>query len=86
MLLDNGAYMLKGAIAATHDLQPFLEFNAAIRGKSARAAGTQSIGNQAINDLRDGRFDSRCQTVVHPQVRGLLQDSDLQSQIWSQLF
>jgi hypothetical protein len=35
------------------------------------------IGNEAWQELRDGNYNMKHQNIVHPQIRGLLHDSDI---------
>ena len=78
VLLDNGAYQLKSSLQT--DSSPNIHLNAVIRDKHSRSV---HISNRA---LEDGLNNSRQSKIVHPQVRGLLQDSDIQSVIWRECF
>jgi hypothetical protein len=31
-------------------------------------------------------YETRTMNIIHPQIRGILQDSDLQSMIWRNVF
>ena len=57
-------------------------FNGIVRDK---AKNTLHYCNKALDLMHEG-FETRTMSVVHPQVRGLLQDSDLQSMIWKNVF
>lgn len=82
ILLDGGAYTLKGAVAAG-DFNMKTEFNGYIRSKGGNII---SLGNRALADCSEGGFDGRSHGIAHPQNRGLLQDSDIQSELWGRLF
>ena len=40
------------------------------------------FGNKVVEEIESGKYNSRYQHIVHPQNRGILQDSDMQSLIW----
>ena len=78
ILLDNGAYEIKASLADKKEgladtAKPKCTFNGAVIDKNRNQT---YIGNKAFSIIKDG-FDSRTMTISHPQVRGLLQDSDL---------
>lgn len=81
-LVDNGAYMIKASLAGQID--PHIHFNGIIKDRTGRSKTL--VGNEAFKAMHDGTFNSRLMQIVHPQVRGLLQDSDIQSLIWKNVF
>lgn len=83
-LLDNGAYMIKASLGGPLEGADSVSFfNAVLKDKHGPKSSNIVIGNQALADILEGRFNPRYQQIVHPQIRGILQDSNLQSLIWS---
>lgn len=78
--MDNGALNIRHSLASSPD--PLLTFNAALKERGHPLS--MVIGNHALKAMEQGQVNFRHQQLVHPQVRGLLQDSDLQSNIWRQ--
>ena len=78
VILDSGAYEIKCSLAS--DTKPHLVHNAV--GKS-RKTGKVYVANKLKDELDKGAQNIQ---VTHPMIRGLLQDSDLQSIIWRQEF
>ena len=81
-LLDNGAYMIKGSLGGGLS-ESGSYFNAVLKDKHGPKSANLVLGNQALSDIQEGRFNPRNQQIVHPQIRGILQDSNLQNLIWS---
>lgn len=76
--------MIKASLGGPHDgAESAAFFNAVLKDKHGPKSSSIVIGNQALADIQEGRFNPRYQHIVHPQVRGILQDSNLQNLIWS---
>lgn len=78
VLLDCGAYEFKCSLAT--EQKPHQVFNAVGRNKKT---GKVYLGNKLREELDKG---SQYLQVTHPMVRGLLQDSNLQTILWKQEF
>ena len=78
VILDNGAYELKCSLAS--DSKPHVVYNAVGRSKKT---GKVYLANKLRDELEKGAQNIQ---VTHPMIRGILQDSDLQSIIWKQEF
>lgn len=75
VLLDNGASTIKFSLATADE--PALMMNAA--GLNKRTGKTH-LGNKLREELERGT--AHIQTL-NPLIRGLLHDSDLESQLWT---
>ena len=79
LVLDNGAYSIKASLVG-EECQT--TFNGVLRNKTEK--NYLHVGNQALKAMETGGYNSRYMQIAHPQVRGLLQDSDMQSHVWRQ--
>jgi actin-like ATPase involved in cell morphogenesis len=74
--MDNGAGIIKYSLATANE--PSLMVNAV--GQNKRT-GKVYVGNKLKDELERGTPHIH---VVNPLIRGLLHDSDLETQIWNQ--
>lgn len=78
IVLDNGAYMIKYSTAA--EGKPQIMYNAVGKDKKTRNV---YVGNKLFEELENGHSNIQ---LTYPVIRGLLQDSDIETIIWKQVF
>ena len=78
ILLDNGAYTIK--FSSANEAKPQTIYNAVGKDKKTR---TVYIGNKLLDEMENGHTNIQ---ITYPLIRGLLQDSDIETVIWKQIF
>ena len=78
IVVDNGAYMIKFSSAAENKVQTI--YNAVGKDRKTR---NLYVGNKLMEELENGHSNIQ---ITYPLIRGLMQDSDIETVIWKQIF
>ena len=78
IVVDNGAYMIKFSSAAENKAQSI--YNAVGKDRKTR---NMYVGNKLMDELENGHSNIQ---ITYPLIRGLMQDSDIETIIWKQIF
>jgi actin-related protein len=78
IVVDNGAYMIKFSSAAEN--KPQTIYNAVGKDRKTR---NMYVGNKLLEELENGHSNIQ---ITYPLIRGLMQDSDIETVIWKQIF
>lgn len=78
IVVDNGAYMIKFSSAAENKAQSI--YNAVGKDRKTR---NMYVGNKLMEELENGHSNIQ---ITYPLIRGLMQDSDIETVIWKQIF
>jgi actin-related protein len=78
IVVDNGAYMIKFSSAAENKAQTI--YNAVGKDRKTR---NMYVGNKLMEELENGHSNIQ---ITYPLIRGLMQDSDIETVIWKQIF
>ena len=78
IVVDNGAYMIKFSSAAENKVQTI--YNAVGKDRKTR---NMYVGNKLMEELENGHSNIQ---ITYPLIRGLMQDSDIETVIWKQIF
>lgn len=78
IIVDNGAYMIKFSSAAEN--KPQTIYNAVGKDRKTR---NMYVGNKLLEELENGHSNIQ---ITYPLIRGLMQDSDIETVIWKQIF
>ena len=78
IVVDNGAYMIKFSSAAENKAQSI--YNAVGKDRKTR---NMYVGNKLMEELENGHSNIQ---ITYPLIRGLMQDSEIETVIWKQIF